>query len=243
MAGKALSAPGFPQQPKDNRPQRKPSSNNRATLKNVYEGLNPVPSNFWGAPVLLDANGVKYCPGYTGPTFSKNKTDYVQIEFPGGGLIGKTPGLCKVSVRRGRKVDRKKSSGSDGERLTFTGISNADIEIAIEIWTPDQFDKLNDLWRLIQPPAGKGQPQAFDIKHPQFETNGIKSCVFVEARGFEPGSVVGMRVFVIQAIEYLPPGNKNVTNTPKRAQSRGSKLDGPEHQLSGKNPHATGPRR
>ncbi len=227
-------------QTRDNR--QKAAKTTPSSLKTPYQNLSQVPSIFWGTPVLQDSNGVKYCPGYFGETYSKNAWDYVQIEFPGSGVADKTPGICTVSVRRGRKVDRKKSSGSDGERLTFTGISNADIEIAITVWTPEQLDRLVTLWKLVQPPVGKGAPQAFDVKHPQFTVNQIKSCVFVDSIGMEPGSTTKTKTFVIKAIEYFPPGTKKVTKTPDRAKARGSKLDAPENQQPGKNPHAVGPR-
>ncbi len=246
MGAKNLPANGFPQQPKeDKRPRRK--SPNQAKLKNIYDEqtpvLTPIPSTFWGTPVLKDSKGVKYCPGFLGEAFSKNPWDYVTIEFPNSGVPNQTPGICTVSVRRGRKVDRKKSSGTDGETLTFTGITNADIEIAITIWTPEQLDILTDLWRLIQPPPGKGVPQAFDIKHPQFVINQVKSCVFVDSIGLENGSVAKTKTFVIKAVEYLPPGPKGATVSPDRAQARRSKLDEKgENSQPGKNPKAVGPR-
>ncbi len=246
MGAKNLPASGFPQQQqRDNRPQRQ--APNKATLKNIYGDQTPVltaiPSTFWGTPVYKDSKGVKHCPGFIGEAFSKNPWDYVTIEFPNSGVPNQTPGLCTVSVRRGRKVDRKKSSGSDGETLTFTGISNADIEISITIWTPEQLDILIDLWKVIQPPPGKGVPQAFDIKHPQFLINQVKSCVFVDSIGLENGSVSKTKTFVIKAVEYLPASKRKTTKTPDRAKARGSKLDAAdENTQPGKNPHAVGPR-
>lgn len=236
----------FPRSPgtpvRDNRQQR--SNASPGDLKKPYDKLSPVASTFWGTPVLKDANGKKYCPGYIGDTFSKNAWDYVVFAFLDTlGVSDKTPGICNVSVRRGRGVDRKKSSGSDGQTLTFTGINNADIEIAITIWTPDQLDVLMAMWKVLQPPSGKGQPSAFDVSHPQFEINGIRSVVIVDSIGMEPGPAPKSRTFTIKAIEYLPPGPKKATSTPKKAEARGSKLDTPETQQPGKNPKATGPRR
>ncbi len=249
MGFKNLPAQGFPRQPKDNRPQSK-NSPNKASLKTPYSNLSPlgltvVPSIFWGAPVLKDDKGNKYCPGYIGDTFSKNQWDYVQIDYLDtiGAESDKTPGICNVSVRRGRKLDRKKSSGSDGERLTFTGINNADIEISILIWTPAQLDALVKMWSLIQPAVGKGTPGAFDIHHPQFTVNNVKSCVFVDSIGLEMGPTPKTRTFVIRAVEYFPPGTKKITSTPSRAKAKGSTLDEKEeNQQPGKNPHAVGPR-
>lgn len=244
---KSIPAPGFPHPPSPRQPfifdfrrQRQPPT--KATLKTPYQGLNQLPSIFWGSPVLKDDKGVKFCPGFLGEAFSKNIWDYVTIEFPNSGVPNKTPGICNVSVRRGRKVDRKKSSGTDGETITFTGINNAEIEIAVTIWTPEQLDILVDLWKILQPPSGKGDPQAFDVKHPQFEVNGIKSAVFIDSVGLEQGPVAKSKTFVIKAVEWLPPSKKKATQTPSRAQARGSKLDKPENSQPGKNPAAVGPR-
>ncbi len=147
-----------------------------------------------------------------------------------------------MNVRRGRKVDRKKSSGSDGERLTFTGITNAEIEINLTIWTPAQLDALIAMWALLQPAVGKGSPAAFDVHHPQFKINGVKSMVFVDSIGMEPGPNGKTKNFVIKGIEYFPPGKKKVTKSPDRAQAGHSKLDAKEeNQQPGKNPKATGP--
>ncbi len=209
------------------------------TLTQPFAKLKAIPSIFWGAPVLTGADGRPYCPGYIGATYSNFQHDYVQIEFPGSGVFDRTPGICNVSVRRGRGIDRKKSAGSDGERLTFKGINNADIEISITIWTPDQLARLQDLWRILQPPLGKGDPQAFDVKHPQLQFLGVKSAVFVDCSGLEQGSTNKTRVFTIKAVEYFPPGKKNVTASPKKALSRGSKLD---PQKPGENPENLGPK-
>lgn len=251
MGAKNLPAPGFPAPPSKRQPlifdfRQKRQSTNKATLKNIYDTqtpiLTPIPSVFWGTPVLKDSNGVKYCPGFLGEAFSKNPWDYVTIEFPNSGVPNQTPGICTVSVRRGRKLDRKKSSGSDGETLTFTGVNNADIEIAVTIWTPEQLDILIDLWKILQPPSGKGVPQAFDVKHPQFVINQVKSCVFVDSIGMEQGPVHKSKTFTIKAVEYLPPSSKKATSTPRKAEARHSTRDQPETQQPGKNPHAVGPR-
>ncbi len=262
MGAKFFQSTGFPQQQqKDNRPQAK--SNNRATLKNVYtnETLNPfnpnqvilnaLPSQFWGTPVfratqdgyMLKA-GELYCPGYVGNTFSDNAWDYVEISYLETlGVSGKTPGLCTVSVRRGRKIDRKNKPGTDGETVTFTGLSNADIEIAITIWTPEQLDVLTKMWQILQPPAGKKNPAAWDISHPQFGINNIKSMMFVDSIGLENGSEKKTKTFTIKGIQWLPPSNKKATVTPPKAQARNNTLEGSkDNEQSGKNPKALGPR-
>lgn len=217
----------------------------RALVQPYTQDVVILPSNFWGAPVLLDDNGHAYCPGFLGNTMS-NPWDAVQIPYlstvvnPIAGLqIDQTPGVCEVNIRRGRKLDRKKSAGSDGQRLTFTGIENADVEIAITIWTPEQLQVLNAAWAVLQPPSGKGTPAAWDVKHPQFDVNGIKSICFVDSMGLADGKWSRSKTFVIKAVEYLPPTGKT-TKTPPAAYTRGSLLDS-QYPAPGTGSKDTGP--
>jgi hypothetical protein len=192
----------------------------------------PVPSIFWGSRVLVDANGHPYCPGFIGNTFTNNQWDTVKIAIPTPFLTGtlqqlnvdRTPGICDVVVKRGRDIDRKKSAGSDGQRLTFKGINNADIEIAITIWTPEQLDVLAALWNVLQPKVGKGEPVAFDVSHPQFEINSIKSLCFIDSVGMTEGRTSKAKVFTIRAVEYFPPGTKKTVTSIKKAEARDSVL-------------------
>jgi hypothetical protein len=257
---------GFPQAPSKRQPllfdfRHASASKKSGSLKAPYQNdtLNPfdsskalfaLPSQFWGTPVFkaqsdgyMVKKGELYCPGFIGNTFSDNAWDYVEISYLETlGVSGKTPGICNVSVRRGRKIDRKKSSGTDGETITFTGISNAEIEIAITIWTPEQLDVLTKMWAVLQPAAGKKNPGAWDVSHPQFGVNQVKSAMFVDSVGLENGSEKKTKTFVIKAIEYLPAGKK-ATVTPKKAQARDNTLQGSkENEQPGKNPKAVGPR-
>ncbi len=231
---------------------------NQATMKNIYDTtdpkqtpvLTPLASNFWGSPVFeakqdgyFVKKGELYCPGYIGNTFSKNKWDYVTIALRSGpGTPQVTPGICNVSVRRGRKVDRKKSQGSDGETLTFTGISNADIEISITIWTPEQLKVMQKLWSIIQPAVGKGKPVAFSISHPQLQYSQVQSCVFVDSTGLESSGTSKTRTVTIKAIEYFPPKDKSV-NTITKVEPLDSTLQDSsnEHEQPGKVSGNVGP--
>jgi hypothetical protein len=197
----------------------------------------------------VDDKGHPYSPGYIGNTFSKNAWDAVQIAIPLPFMTGvlqqlnvdRTPGLCEVDVRRGRDIDRKKSAGSDGQRLTFKGINNADVDIRITIWTPGQLDVLSALWNVLQPKAGKGTPSAFDVKHPQFEINGVKSLCFVDSIGMTDGHTSKTKIFTIKAIEYFPPGSKSAVTTLKKAEARSNVLQS-QYPKPGENPENLGPK-
>jgi hypothetical protein len=129
-------------------------------MAQAYANVTGLPSTFWGAPVLRwNSNaprwdglqsGELYCPGFEGATFSKRVNDYALI-----GGIAQTPGTCVVSGNKSRALDKKKASGSDGSRLTFHGIENAEGEMTITIWTPEQLRVMQELIPLIFPPTQK----------------------------------------------------------------------------------------
>lgn len=217
--------------------------------KQPYTQVDPLPSFFWGSPVLNDANGRQFCPGFIGETFSSNPWDTVQIYIPIPFLTGilaelnvnRFPGICDVQVKRGRDLDRKKSAGSDGQRLTFKGISNADVDISVTIWTPEQLEVMRQLWNVIQPPVGKGSPAAFDCEHPQLGFNQVKSLCFVDSVGLIDGSTPRTKVFNIKAVEYFPPGTNSTVKTIKKSYDRGSLLD-EDQPKPGDNPENLGPK-
>lgn len=216
------------------------------------QGSERVAFEFWGAPVIKDARGTLSCPGYIGNTFFPEQAySYLRISLPLPYRVGSLssveafPGLCDVQVDVKRDKDQKKSAGSDGARLTLTGRAPAEVEVRCVIWTPEQLRILREMWRVIQPLAGKGTPSPYDVGHPVFDFHGVKSIQFLSASGPMQGGPPGSRVFVFKALEYLPPLKKNATTTPdkskaKGAVARGSALD-PEYQPPGKNPSNTGP--
>lgn len=132
-------------------------------MATLYENMQAVPSQFWGAPVLrwqgpaqrFDGiqKGELYCPGFEGATYSKFINEYCLI----GGIV-QTPGLILpdgITGSKNRAMDKKKSPGSDGSRLTFHGLDNAEGEMRILIWTPQQYQALLELIALVFPPSQK----------------------------------------------------------------------------------------
>lgn len=215
-------------------------------MANAYSNLtNAVSFDFWAQPVLTDASGALYCPGYTGKTFMKGAWDSVKI----GSL--QTPGTCDVTVSKSRDVDKKKAAGSDGARITIHGIDPGSGEITLTIWTPEQLKTLRSVWEQIFPSSNKRPkgvaasspwPPAFDVAHPIFRTHSIKSVVFTGGEGPKTGSVRGTRIFTIRWQEYLAPSKKKVTHSP--VASKGSTLDPAQkgnYPTPGSNKKNTGP--
>jgi len=191
-----------------------------------YGNFPTISSEFWGSPVGIATagplKGKKYCPGYTGDTFSKLAWNTVLI----GGILP-TPGLAEVDCKKSRDLDKKKSKGSDGARITISGYEPAIIAITITIWTPDQLDELIGLWDQIQPKPGKAKKDAsgkfiypsFDVRHPTFSIHGVKSIQIKDGVGLDKGDIKNSRKFVINAIEYTPAPvlKKNATATTVQA--------------------------
>lgn len=120
------------------------------------------PFQFWGSPVYVAddttapiyqvTSGDYYCPGFVGPTYATNAFDKMFIAVPyAGSSQPYTPGVCTVKVTKGREIDKKKSSGSDGARLTMHGIDPAMVEVRVVMWTPQQWRELQSLWEILFP--------------------------------------------------------------------------------------------
>ena len=130
-----------------------------------YEGLKDalpsgwtiVPSKFWGRPVIQDDKGNLSCPGFSGNTYSKHPWESVGIAGVPlvGNSQGRTPGICEVTCDKAREVDVKKSKGSDGARITLSGLKPAKVEIRVHVWTPEQLKELDILRPIIFPAAQK----------------------------------------------------------------------------------------
>lgn len=217
---------------------------------------NLVNFQFWGSPVLRattdqNATGIKagdlWCPGFIGPTFvPQDSYGFLGITMPGPttqelSQVNGFPGIADVRVSAQRKVDMKKASGADGATVTFTGRDPAQVDISLTIWTPQQLKILEAMWKELQPPAGKGEPAAYQVTHPLLRFHSIKALMFVGADGPSPGGPPQSRTFVIRALEYLPPKKKKATKTPKKTETRGSVLDEGAYQPPGKNPNNVGP--
>lgn len=213
-------------------------------MAKLYEGLSAEAFDFWCAPVFKASDGTLYCPGFTGDVYAKNPWDVVTIQG-----TTKTPGLCEVKVNKGRDLDKKKASGSDGARVTFHGIDPAQVELEITIWTPEQLKKLEELWKQIFPQSNKRPkgtspnepwPPAFDVEHPALKRHAVKSLVFIKGEGPDPGRFPKSRSFRISAIEFLPP-KKSKASTP--VKSKGSTLDPKtsDYPTPGANKKNTGP--
>ena len=81
----------------------------------------------------------------SGSPFWEDNPDAWDAVYLGGMRI---PGLCAVSGKGfEQRIDKKKTAGKHGAKLTHTGNDCADFEIAVRMWTPEH---LRDFERLMR---------------------------------------------------------------------------------------------
>jgi hypothetical protein len=184
----------------------------------AYDNAPGLASDFWASPVLRDGEGKLYCPGFVGATESDRAWDFVLFQ----GMV-KSPGVSEVRVLKAQDADVKKAAGGDGARVTTHGIRPAEVDILITLWTPEQWERMKELWKLIMPRAGKDTGKAVDVAHPMLDVHGIKSLIVLRGEGPTRASNPRARVFTIHGLEYVAPSKKVATKTP--VASIGSRLD------------------
>lgn len=156
-----------------------------------------------------------------GSTFSPEPWDIV---FIGGDPL---PGICEVKGIAQLEIDKKKAKGSNGSTITVTGYQPGPFEVAVTVWTPAQWDFLQDwidkFWIAPQkaaataslPKGKKPPPVALDIAHPACDAVGIVSCIVQGISMPESGGGEGMKVVRIKLFDGRVNEKKSVTKTAK----------------------------
>ena len=87
----------------------------------------------------------------------------------------KLPGVPRVTVKRGRKLDKKSAKGRNGATITDGGGQGAEVEIELRIATAEDWDTwCLVLWALD---PTKVAPQAYTVVHPQTEAFQVQSVM------------------------------------------------------------------
>ncbi len=126
------------------------------------------------------------------------------------------PGLCAIKIKAGVEHERKKAKGKTGERLTIHGLTAADLDITLRIWTPAQLVRLNELFHIIEPSDdAKGKvPEPLQISHPTTTQRQVSAIVSLVLEG--PNASKGPWLeYKITAIESIPDPPKAVGGTVK----------------------------
>ena len=164
-----------------------------------------------GVP-FWDNSGSTIGPGAEGKTFADEPWDVVRL------LGNPLPGICRVTVESSRRVQHRKSDGTDGATPTFRGLNPAKVNIEVDIWTPAQHDIWNnEVVPRIWPLAGKDITKlgALDIVHPATQGLGIKSVIVESLTDPRPGSVHGAKTIRLSCVQYVPhpKGKKSAVKT------------------------------
>lgn len=133
------------------------------------------------------------------------------------------PGIAKVKVRKGRKLDVKEPPGSHGATITDRGYKPAEVDIVLIIWTPSQatqlgslFDGSNPLLTIEPKPTTNYAAPTVLIDHPACSLRGVTAVIIEDIEGPDDSSSVrGAKELKFKCKQFFPPPNVNATNTPK----------------------------
>jgi hypothetical protein len=151
------------------------------------------------------------------------------------------PGRCTViSPGRVRKVQRNSGPGDDTEELVDVGALAADVQIVVQIWTPEHLarweefsEKMRDLFEEARDETGKKSAPALDVVHPGLNMAGISSLYVYQVSVMQPGAVRGAMESTLLATEYRQwKKAKNQTVAPLAA-SKSSLTLAPEIEAAG----------
>ena len=123
-----------------------------------------------------------------------------------------SPGICSLKHTKKHDWDKKKSKGSSGGTLSFTGSNVVKFDVRYHLWLPEHFDAWPG-WSAMQrkslsvpaPGAPTGnirqasasptiiiaqaptlQPVAMSVYYPTLDEIGVRSCIVEEEGGLEP---------------------------------------------------------
>lgn len=127
------------------------------------------------------------------------------------------PGICKVDVGKGRKLDIKQNAGSHGATITDQGYKPATVTITQTIWSPTQWANLQAMWSTLEPiPGISYTAPSLTITHPAAQLHGVDSVVIEEITGpKQSNSFRGALEFVYKCVQFFPPPKRPATNTPQ----------------------------
>jgi hypothetical protein len=116
------------------------------------------------------------------------------------------PGVCEISgAGVSRKIDVKKSKGSDGATIKDEGYQPAKLTIRLTIYSENDWQLLQALLPSIHPKRKGGVRTPLEISNPQANLLGITQ-IYIDKIGIpkKPTSGDGLCVLDMSAIEWVP---------------------------------------
>jgi hypothetical protein len=155
------------------------------------------------------------------------------------------PGIARVTVERGRKIDKKSAKGKNKATTTDQGVDPADVTITVRVMSAEDFAALADNVATVEPKAGTSPMVPYDIVHPVAAFRKVTAIVIEKISGpTHPEPSSGQAEVTLKCLEYNAPpvptgggpggGNpavytnpdsKDVTSTPDGAIGPGAAGD------------------
>lgn len=139
------------------------------------------------------------------------------------------PGICKVEVEKGRKLDVKQNAGSHGATITDQGYEPGKVTITLTMWSPSQWSNLQAMWPTLEPPPnGSYKAPSLSITHPDAQIHGIDSVIIRRIKGPRNSTTLrGAREVIFECEQFFLPPKLAATNTPQGSvASRNNALTG-----------------
>jgi hypothetical protein len=198
---------------------------------------------FWDdVSTFRDANGLVRSSA-EGPLYAPNPWDNVWVNWQ------QLPGICKASGLPTIGIDKKKSNGRNGLTLTVNGYLPGPIEIESLVWTPEQWDKWQEIipfiWQKPTSAKMKASDLAVMVSTPALDFLGIGLLVPIGITPPERGSIPQSMTIKLKSLEYVDakivnlktakPAAKDVPivrqyrrqNAPESPSKTGNGLTGP----------------
>lgn len=127
------------------------------------------------------------------------------------------PGIAKVKLSKGKKLDVKQSPGTHGATITDQGYKPASVTVSLQFWTSDHWNSVQAILPTLEPPPGKSNATPFDIMHPVAAIRNVKSVLIEDIDGPEETSTRGLYQIVFKCVQFFPSSTNmgSATNTPK----------------------------
>ncbi len=121
----------------------------------------------------------------------------------------KWPGLASVEGKGiARRLDVKRSKGSDGARIVDQGNDPAEFSIKILVYKKEDWVELQRLLPTVSPRRPGGPRSPIGIVYPSLQVLGVSTCYIKQVPVFELDKATQQMTVILQAIEWIPRPKK-----------------------------------
>lgn len=129
------------------------------------------------------------------------------------------PGIVEVDAPGAQQtIDAKAAQAKGGETLTVKGWTSSDVTITCTLWTPKHLETWREVHAGIAPELQE-KHDALDISAECLTGTSIKSVLIRRVQPLKRGQVVGTKVGVIEAKQFVEKPKTTSTGTPNGSKS------------------------